>query len=107
LEEGKNLSDASALVPTVQIIRRSPTVSDRGAEFNLILGKEVSVSATVYDVTGRVVKVVADQVVMPAGDHRITWDGTTNRGGRAGSGVYIVKLRAEKEQLTENIVLLR
>jgi flagellar hook assembly protein FlgD len=89
------------------VFRSSATVSAYGAEFTLSLGKEVPVSATVYDVAGRVVKVVADQMLMSPGEHRIVWDGTSNRGGRVGSGVYIIKLVAEREQLTENIVLLR
>jgi hypothetical protein len=105
--ESKDGSGTSQPMPAVQLVKSSPTVSAQGAEFTLILGKEVPVSATVYDVAGRVVKVVADQVLMPPGEHRIVWDGTSNRSGRAGSGVYIIKIVAEREQLTESVVLLR
>ena len=101
-------STGSALsIPEIQFMRSSPTVSKNGAEFTLTLGRETWVSATVYDVTGRVVKILADQAMMATGVHKIRWDGMTVRGGRAGSGVYIFKVIAADKRFVEQVVIVR
>ncbi|MCK4511982.1 T9SS type A sorting domain-containing protein, partial [bacterium] len=45
----------------------------------------------VYDVAGRVVTTLVDGEV-DAGPHTIVWDGTTDSGERAASGVYFVRM---------------
>ena len=45
----------------------------------------------VYDLTGRLVKVLAD-LVEPAGRHSIKWDGTDLWGGIVASGIYICQI---------------
>jgi hypothetical protein len=49
------------------------------------------VSVCVYDLTGRVVRTLVDGPVEP-GEHEAVWDGLTDAGARAASGVYFVKL---------------
>jgi hypothetical protein len=43
---------------------------------------------------------------MPAGRHVIPWNGKTDRGDRALSGVYVCRLRAGGHQATRKFVLL-
>jgi hypothetical protein len=52
------------------------------------------VSVRVYDLAGRVVKTLVDGDANP-GEHVAVWDGTTDSGGRAASGVYFVRLEAD------------
>jgi hypothetical protein len=56
---------------------------------------------TVYDVTGRQVKVLANEV-FSAGEHRITFDGSN-----LSSGVYFVRLEAGQHLKTEKMVMLK
>jgi flagellar hook assembly protein FlgD len=49
------------------------------------------VTIHVYDVAGRVVRTLVDGEA-EAGEHVIVWDGTTDSGERAASGVYFVKM---------------
>ena len=49
------------------------------------------VRLAIYNVTGQVTRVLADET-KSAGYYAIAWDGTTNEGRPAASGVYIVRL---------------
>jgi hypothetical protein len=52
------------------------------------------VSLRVYDLAGRVVRVVDADAVRPAGRGSIVWDGRRDSGGRAPSGVYLCRITA-------------
>lgn len=45
----------------------------------------------VFDLSGRVVRTLVDSAV-DVGERRVVWDGTTDAGERAASGVYFVRL---------------
>ena len=68
--------------------------------FNPVTTVEYSVAALshvairVYDASGRVVRTLLDSQV-EAGPHMATWDGTTDGGRRAASGVYFVRMVAD------------
>jgi hypothetical protein len=64
------------------------------------------VSLVVYDVAGRVVRVLADDV-MEAGTKRLVWDGRDSKGEAASSGVYFYRLSAGGRTLTKKTVLVR
>ena len=49
------------------------------------------VTIRVYDVAGRVVRALVDGEAEP-GEHKAVWDGTTDAGQRAASGVYFVRM---------------
>jgi hypothetical protein len=44
-----------------------------------------------YDLAGRVVATLVEGVRGP-GEHAVVWDGTTDAGERAASGVYFVQM---------------
>ena len=64
------------------------------------------VTLRVYDVEGRHVKTLLDEVV-EAGPGEVEWDGTDERDNRVGSGVYFYELRAARTVLTRKMVLLK
>jgi flagellar hook assembly protein FlgD len=49
------------------------------------------VHLTVYDVAGRLVRVLEDRW-LAAGEHSVVWDGTDTRGRAVGAGVYFDRL---------------
>jgi flagellar hook assembly protein FlgD len=73
----------------------------------LSIERELEVSAQIYDVTGRLVKTLHEEQMVQPGSHSLSWDGTTSLGGRAASGVYLLKLRAGEAQFVERVVLIR
>ena len=64
----------------------------------------------IYDAAGRVVRTLMDSPV-EAGEHKAVWDGTTDTGRRAASGVYFVKMEsgghAGSFLATRKLVLLK
>jgi minor extracellular serine protease Vpr len=64
------------------------------------------VELAVYDLLGRMVRILADDV-MSAGYHSTLWNGDTDGGTMAGSGVYMVRLRTPESSSVQRIVLLK
>lgn len=64
------------------------------------------VTLTIYDVNGRVVKRLVDGV-LGADNYLTTWDGTTDSGGTAASGVYFYRLMADDRELERRMILLK
>jgi hypothetical protein len=64
------------------------------------------VTLTVYDVSGRVVRVL-DEGSRVAGDHVAVWDGLASNGSPAASGVYFYRLDAGKQSLSHKMTLLK
>jgi hypothetical protein len=63
-------------------------------------------SVRVFDVTGRLVRVLA-RGPYEAGRHRLVWDGHDEQGRRAGSAVYFCRLEANGISRTTKMVLSR
>ena len=60
---------------------------------------------TVYDVTGRRVRSVVDERLMPAGDHEAVWDGRNEAGLAVGAGVYFSVLEYDGTRRTRRLVV--
>ncbi len=64
----------------------------------------------VFDASGRVVRTLVDRDV-EAGEHKVVWDGTTDAGRRAASGVYFLKMEAAGQmgafRANKKLVLLK
>jgi hypothetical protein len=73
--------------------------------FELPTKSEVSV--IVYDVSGRVVRRLLTNELMGVGMHKISWDGTNERGDDVSSGVYFYKLEANGLSETNSMVLVK
>jgi hypothetical protein len=58
------------------------------------LAKTDRVQINIFDVTGRLLKTVADRTFVAGQQHIVTWDGTNNAGEKVKSGVYFYQLKA-------------
>ncbi|HEU4364812.1 MAG TPA: FlgD immunoglobulin-like domain containing protein [Candidatus Krumholzibacteria bacterium] len=70
------------------------------------LVREGHVTIRIYDVTGRAIATLVDGV-RAAGSHAATWDGRTNAGATAASGVYFARLVADDVRQTRKLVLMK
>jgi hypothetical protein len=66
----------------------------------------VSVALRIYDVSGRLVRVLVD-ARESAGSRYVTWDGKDSRGRNVASGVYFCSFEAGGFRQTRKMVLLR
>lgn len=64
------------------------------------------VELAVYDVSGRLVRLL-DEGVRGPGSHSVPWDGRDQTGAGAASGVYMVRLTGREEVLTGKLLLAR
>jgi FlgD Ig-like domain len=60
----------------------------------------------VRDVTGRAVATLVAGTWLAEGDHEFVWDGRTNEGRRAPSGLYFVQLRTNLTERVAKLVVL-
>ena len=65
------------------------------------------VSIVVYDIAGRRVRELFDGTPASIGYHEIPWDGRTDRGDIAGSGVYFYRMTAPGLDETRRMVMVR
>jgi hypothetical protein len=73
---------------------------------SFILPEDTHVRLSIYDVLGRLVKVLADERLR-AGYHEVVWNGTDASGSPASSGVYFCSIQAGRRELIKKMVLLR
>jgi|GEM_PF-807140 len=100
------VADKPAVILPARLLPPSPNPSTGGVTLRLEMPVVSLVRLEVFDSQGRLVRVVADRV-MPAGSHRIRWDGAGLFGQPAVPGVYYCRLEAGGHTETRKIVLLR
>jgi len=84
----------------------SPNPFNPRTEIRYTTGAEGPVSLALYDLRGRRVRRLVDEVV-PAGEGLAVWDGRDDRGRGVSSGVYFCILEAEGGRRSRKVTLLR
>ncbi len=64
------------------------------------------VHLTVYDINGRIIRHLADNIY-PAGRNKVVWNGIDDNGNKVASGIYIYQLKSEDRVRTKKMTLLR
>lgn len=70
------------------------------------LAKKSNTRLAVYDLSGRLVRVLLDKELQK-GTHQSSWDGKTDQGYRISSGVYFILLESGGEASSKKVVLVR
>jgi hypothetical protein len=71
------------------------------------LPERATVSLRIYDLAGRLVRVLRDGNTEAAGEHRVTWDGCNENGRRVASGAYICRLESGGTLITRRMMLVQ
>jgi subtilisin-like proprotein convertase family protein len=77
-----------------------------GTTIRFALPASVPARLAVYDVTGRLVRTLVDRA-LPAGPHRVVWDGRDQHGAAVRPGVYLYRLRAGSFAAARRLVVIR
>jgi uncharacterized delta-60 repeat protein len=85
----------------------SPNPTSRGAALALELKAGTRTSASVYDVSGRVVRRLFGDRALEAGRHTLAWDGRDDAGRQVAAGVYYVRLATPGGDETRKVVIVR
>jgi hypothetical protein len=86
--------DDAPSVPGAMELAVAPNPFTGSTRIQVGMPRSVRAALTVFDVSGRVVAVLADERFGP-GQHPITWDGTDRKGRGLPSGIYFLRLEAE------------
>jgi hypothetical protein len=108
---GVNWSSTSAVeIPlppaTTRLLPNVPNPFNPMTEIRFELAKPQQVRVTIYDVTGRRVKVLAEGH-MQAGPHTRIWQGRDSAGRQVPSGVYYVRMVAGDKIDHQKVMLLK
>ena len=101
-------SHLESIVPEVFALEQNypnPFNPNTTIEFG-IAEKATDVSIKIYDITGRLVHTLVDERMIP-GRYTITWDGLTQNGVRAASGIYIYRMIAGQFVESRKMLLLK
>lgn len=102
-----DIAESPALPSRIVLGQNAPNPFNPSTTIPLTLDRSLTVSLVIYDAAGRLVRTLVDQVSLEAGGHRFLWDGMTDRGQRAGAGVYVVELRTPSARYARRMVVLR
>jgi len=87
-------------------ITNHPNPFNPTTTFRFALTTRALVALRVYDVTGRLVASIVDDV-RDAGIHEVVWNGRSSEGGMLPSGVYHARLTAGGVERTRRVVLVK
>lgn len=93
-------------VPLLRISQNYPNPFNPSTTIRFVIGEPADVHLGIYDVSGALVRVLADGS-FDAGVYERTWNGSDKVGGKAASGVYFCRITAGGLQQTRKMVLLR
>jgi len=75
-------------------------------EFSIPVGIAQSYRLAIYDGRGRLIRELASGSA-GAGNYRVRWDGSDDRGQSVGSGIYLYRLTVGEAQLSDKMVLVK
>ncbi|MFH1845631.1 MAG: hypothetical protein ABIF77_20800 [bacterium] len=88
---------------------RSGSSADDGhpVVLSLILAEAMSVTVNVFDLRGRRVRILFAGDALPAGETALIWNGDSEFGGQAASGVYLVRAESRAASASLTVTLIR
>ncbi len=105
-EDDGGTTDAADVPTLTASVRAYPNPFNPQTTLRLVNPRAGHVEVGIYDVQGRLVRTLASEA-LPAGPVELRWDGATERGRPAGSGVYFARLRAGGEQASAKLMLIK
>jgi len=88
------------------LAQNAPNPFNPVTEIAFSVPRETDVELSIYDVTGRRVATLVDGT-LESGVHRAVWNGRSDTGEQAASGVYFYRLTAGGEMVSRKMVLLK
>ncbi|MCA9754126.1 MAG: hypothetical protein KC591_18140 [Gemmatimonadetes bacterium] len=92
-----------ANVPSVLSLSATENPFRNGTALSLSLPQERHARVELFDVAGRRIRNLTDGV-LPAGAHRVEWDGRDETGATVGAGVYLARMESRGETRTVKLV---
>ncbi len=107
--ERKTLFATGAVVVPLSpaaLYQNTPNPFNPNTTIRFYLPEAGDVKVQVFDVAGRSIKTLVDGA-RAGGEHSVDWNGSTDIGTQAATGIYFYVLEYEKNSITRKMVLLR
>lgn len=104
LHSGDNIDKKTKQEPT--LLQNYPNPFNPETDIQLVLGEETPVILKIYNIHGRLVKTLVEKK-LPAGAHKVHWNGRDDYGRQVPTGVYFLRLRAGEMVQTRKMVLIK
>lgn len=98
--------DESQVPQGYDLARNVPNPFNPSTEIAYDLPRDVRVRLSVFDVAGRRVRTLVDEV-QTAGSRSVVWDGTGDDGSMVPSGLYLYRLEAGEFEMTRGMTMLK
>jgi len=91
-----------------ELYQALPNPANPTATIRFAIAEKGPVSLRIFDVSGRLVRTLVDQVIAPAAEpFAVVWDGKNDAGDRVGSGVFFYQIDAPGFAAAKKLVILR
>lgn len=98
--------DRDAIPDLITIGQNYPNPFNSNTDFRIELKQAAKIQIGIFDITGAKIKQINAGQLEP-GIHNILWDGLTDSGEKAGSGVYFYRLNINGESICKKMSLLK
>jgi hypothetical protein len=78
-----------------------------GTTIQFDIPEESKISLRIFDVNGRLIKILIDNEVVRADSYKYEWDGRNDKDQLIGSGIYFYQLTTMRQTLMKKMMLLR
>ena len=102
---GKELSSSEKLLSITEM-SVFPNPISQSTTITFSIPNESSVSVKIYDMSGRLVKILAD-ANMQQGNHQLLWDAKDGSGMLVPSGFYLLKMNAGNYMATKKLSVIK
>jgi hypothetical protein len=103
---GSAVAAENVIPVTHQLYQNAPNPFRSTTRIAFDLPEDAPVSLRVYDVSGRVVRVLSE-ATLPAGNHAFSWDGRDDAGRQIAAGLYFYQLQAGDFTASKRMFLVR
>ncbi|HFE63888.1 MAG TPA: T9SS type A sorting domain-containing protein [Caldithrix sp.] len=87
------ISDKNQLTHSIQLQQNFPNPFNNHTQINFLLNHPGTVSLVIYNITGREVTRLVDNIKLNPGNNSVPWDGKNQKGKEVSSGIYLYELR--------------
>ena len=100
------ITDGDSLIGSMILEQNFPNPFNNSTRIEFQTPNECEAKVVVYDVDGALIRTLLDSS-LPAGTHKVEWDGRDDSGNIVESGVYLYKLYAGVYSLTKRMVFAK
>jgi hypothetical protein len=107
LMDVQEITDPQELLPTeFSLSENYPNPFNPSTQFEFTVPAKSHVSIEIYNVLGQKIKDLVNEE-LAAGRYQVDWNGTTNSGTQAASGIYFYRMTTKNFEATKKMLLLK